>query len=75
MTCDELGEPGGYGCVRRAWHDGDHRTVEGATWPQVEERECPRCGGQMWEFPTTPADQICIACQEEDEPVVWGGGG
>lgn len=66
MNCDDSNELGGAGCVLAAEHDGDHMTREGTSWPRLVERDCPRCGARMYTGPTTSADQLCAACQDED---------
>jgi hypothetical protein len=69
FTCEDTSTVGGVGCVRPAYHDGDHRSVEGATWPQLLVRDCPRCGGVMYVHPDTLDGGLpCPACQDELDP-------
>lgn len=66
MTCDTSDTVGGAGCVLPAYHDGDHESAEGATWPPLAEKDCPRCGAVMHTGPEAPEGVVCATCQEEE---------
>lgn len=66
MRCDDSSEPGGAGCELPVGHDGDHCSTEGATWPVLVEKDCPRCGALTYTAQPDDTNLVCPACQDED---------